>query len=113
MTNLKSDMEELKNLQREVAEQRAKRTRHRAPARQTGGQESAATETRAASMQTATDDSTSEVQAQEVEKAIQDFAGQIETSIKTLEETASERPVLALLAAFSIGVIVGQLISRR
>jgi len=113
MTNSKSDIEELKDLQREVTEQRAKRTRHRSTARQTGSKESAVSEARAASMNTATDDSAGAVRAHEAEKAIQDLSGQIETAIKTIEETASERPALALMAAFTIGIIVGQLISRR
>lgn len=33
--------------------------------------------------------------------------------VQELEEAASENPALALLAAFGIGVIVGQLISHR
>ena len=42
-----------------------------------------------------------------------DLAGQIETIMSELEEAAQEHPSLALLAAFGIGVFVGQLLSRR
>ena len=113
MTNSKSDIEELKNLQREATEQRAKRKRTRSTARQTEGQQSAAAEAHSAATKTVVEDSASEAQAHEAEEAIQDLAGQIETAVTRLEETASERPALALLAAFSLGVIVGQLFSRR
>ncbi len=125
MVNPKSDIDELKNLQREAREQRAKRKKPRPTPGKTEDQESAAAETRTAAKAPAADsvseaqahdveeDSSTEEQAHETEEAIQDLAGQIETAVTKLEETASERPVLALLAAFSLGIIVGQLFSRR
>ena len=39
--------------------------------------------------------------------------GQIEDIMSELEEAAVEHPALALLAAFGIGIFVGQLLSRR
>ena len=33
--------------------------------------------------------------------------------LKDMEDAARERPVLALLAAFSLGIVVGQMFSRR
>lgn len=80
---------------------------------QTEAQQSAAAIARTASTKPATNESASVAQANEAEKAIQDLAGQLESAAKTMEETLSERPGLALLAAFSLGVIVGQLFSRR
>ena len=41
------------------------------------------------------------------------LTGQVEDFISELEEAAAERPALALLAAFGIGIFVGQLLSRR
>ena len=41
------------------------------------------------------------------------LTGQVETIMSELEEAAQEHPSLALLAAFGIGVFVGQLLSRR
>lgn len=43
----------------------------------------------------------------------QDISDQLEMYLRELEETALERPVLALLATFSLGVIVGHLFTRR
>ena len=44
---------------------------------------------------------------------IEGLSGQIENIMFELEDAAAEHPALALLAAFGIGVFVGQLLSRR
>lgn len=41
------------------------------------------------------------------------LAGDMESLFYDLEEAATEHPKLALLAAFGIGIFVGQLLSRR
>jgi ElaB/YqjD/DUF883 family membrane-anchored ribosome-binding protein len=109
VTNSKSDIDELKDLQRDSTVRRAARKKPRATTRQAAG----AAKTSAATPTSTVDDSASEAQSQEVEKTNQDFAEQIEIVVKELEEAANDRPVLALLAAFSLGIIVGQLFSRR
>ena len=47
------------------------------------------------------------------EQTIGEFALQIEQFMKEAEAAAIERPALALLTAFSLGIIVGQIFSRR
>ena len=49
----------------------------------------------------------------DTEQTIGEFALQVETFMKEAEAAAIERPALALLAAFSLGIIVGQMFSRR
>jgi len=44
---------------------------------------------------------------------IEELTGPVENMLSELEEAASEHPALALLAAFGIGIFVGQLLSRR
>jgi len=44
---------------------------------------------------------------------IEGLTGQIEDIMFELEDAAAAHPALALLAAFGIGVFVGQLLSRR
>ena len=44
---------------------------------------------------------------------VEGLTGQIENIMSELEEVAAEHPALALLAAFGIGIVVGQLLSRR
>lgn len=113
MTNSKSDLEELKGLQREASERRAERKKPRAKPRQTKEKQSAVEKDNSAATKPATQDTAGEMPPPETEKTIQDLAGQIETIVKEVEEASSERPVLALLAAFVLGVVAGQLFSRR
>ena len=44
---------------------------------------------------------------------LEGLAPQVENIMTELEEAATEHPALALLAAFGIGIFVGQLLSRR
>jgi len=47
------------------------------------------------------------------DETVEGLGGQIEDIMFELEDAAAEHPALALLAAFGIGVFVGQLLSRR
>ena len=113
MTNSEHDIEELKSLQREATERRAERKKTSSTAKQAENQQSEAEKDRPAPKKPAAQKTASNTQAPESEKNSQDLAGQIETIVKEMEEAASERPMLALLAAFSLGIFVGQLFSRR
>jgi len=124
-----SDIDELKNMQREAAEQRDKRKKHRAKASIAEGQQSPAgqdqkrnpkpaendqaNEAKTENLKAGEDDQIYEAQAQETENDIQDIADQIEIAVKNMDELASERPVLTLLAAFTLGIVVGQMFSRK
>ena len=46
------------------------------------------------------------------EETINDLAAQIGGFVTEMEAAAKERPAVALLAAFTIGIVVGQLFSR-
>lgn len=114
MTNSKSDIEELKGLQHEATERRTERNRPPSTAKGAEDQQSEMMEDRDVTTKTTAQDSAAaKSPATESKKTIQDLAGQIENLVKEMEEAASERPLLALLAAFSLGVITGQLFSRR
>lgn len=54
-----------------------------------------------------------QLEQESTEQTIGEFALQVETFMKEAEAAAIERPALALLAAFSLGIIVGQMFSRR
>jgi ElaB/YqjD/DUF883 family membrane-anchored ribosome-binding protein len=55
----------------------------------------------------------SKAEAGSQEIAEHEIVGQLEKYLKEIEEVARERPALALLTAFAIGVVVGQLFSRK
>lgn len=44
---------------------------------------------------------------------VDDLTSQLETYLKEIEETAMERPALALLTTFALGIIVGHLFTRK
>ena len=54
-----------------------------------------------------------QLKQESTEQTIGEFAQQVETFMKEAEAAAIERPALALLAAFSLGIIVGQMFCRR
>ena len=54
-----------------------------------------------------------QLKQESTEQTIGEFALQVETFMQEAEAAAIERPALALLAAFSLGIIVGQMFSRR
>ena len=119
MTETQNDLEELKNLQREAAAGRAEREQQRSTANERDPAVAApatkmpkSTETPPPAEAAAPADTLIQP-ATAADEAVEDFANQIGGFVKDMEEAASERPVLALLAAFSVGVIVGQLFSRR
>ena len=102
MTKPKSELEELKDLQKESRKLKQKQE----------PSDSAQAEAEVIEVQT---DNTEEGGGPPVEQGeiFEDLAGQVENIMSELEEAATEHPTLALLAAFGIGIFVGQLLSRR
>ena len=113
MTNSTGDVEALKRMQSDAAKRRAERKRR--PSIQTpaaehpSGTEVNQNDTEAQAEQ----DSVGEAQVPELEQTAQHYADQVAAAVKQLEDTAREHPALALLAAFTTGVVVGNLLSRR
>ena len=94
MSNKQSDVNELMALQQDVAKLKA-------------DEKSARTQTEAP-----VDEEQAEA-TEALESKVDDFAEQIDAFVKELETAAQERPRVALLAAFAIGVAIGQMLSRR
>jgi ElaB/YqjD/DUF883 family membrane-anchored ribosome-binding protein len=112
MSNSKSDIDELKTMQREAAELKAEQKKPRPKAKTVAEKKSRSEEDRNAE-KPPVHGSSGEDQASELDKSVQDIASHLESAGKEIEEAAKERPVLALLAAFTIGIVVGHLLSRR
>jgi ElaB/YqjD/DUF883 family membrane-anchored ribosome-binding protein len=112
MSNSKSDIDELKTMQREAAELKAEQKKPRPRAKSAAGKKSRSGEDRNAE-KPPVHGSADEDQASELDKNVQDIASHLESAVKEIEEAAKERPMLALLAAFTIGIVVGHLLSRR
>ena len=87
MTKSKTETEELKILQKESRELRKSKSKPQAP----------------------------ELENDEVEPETDsaELTTQIDQLIREVEEVATQHPALALLAAFGIGILVGQMLTRR
>jgi len=112
MSNLKSDIDELKTMQRESAEQGAEGKQPPSTAKSASGQNSRTVEDRNTT-EPPVQDSAAEEQTSEWDKPVQDLAAQIETAAKEIDEAAREHPAMALLAAVTIGIIVGHILTHR
>jgi ElaB/YqjD/DUF883 family membrane-anchored ribosome-binding protein len=50
---------------------------------------------------------------QDADQALHNLAARIETATAELEDVTRKRPIAALLAAVTIGIVIGQILSRR
>jgi hypothetical protein len=60
-----------------------------------------------------TPDAADESEMSELEKTMRELSDNIENAVGEIEDTAREQPVLTALVAFTLGLVVGQLFSRR
>lgn len=108
-----TEIEELQKIQREASERRAERDRERLATKEASleqpAEEQAEPGTESRSANTPPGESISGA----AERLSPGLGDQLGSLLGELEEAARERPAIALLAAFSLGVIVGQLFSRK
>ena len=100
MTNIVCDADDLKTLQREADELRESR-----------GKNNSTVESVSQTLQ----DHEGEQCKQEssTESVLLELADQIELYLKETGAAVQDRPVVSLLAAFALGVVVGQFFSRK
>ena len=107
------NVDELKSLQRDAETLKARRNRRgpteTSPAEQAGGNDERANDAKEQSVK----DPAEEAPVLEAEGTDPHYADQFAVAVKELEDTTREHPVLALLAAFTTGIVVGNLFSRR
>ena len=113
MTNSTRDVEALRRMQSDAAELRAERKRRGSTQAPAAEDPSETEEDQSGSKKQAVPDSAGEGQALESEKNVQHYADQLADALKQLEDAAREHTALALLAAFSTGIVVGNLFSRK
>lgn len=100
MINVSSDADDLKTLQREADELRKSREK---------------------TISTGESDSQPQQEHEEeqcekessAESVLLELSDQVELYLKETEETVQEHPMISLVTAFVLGVVVGQLFSRR
>ena len=100
MINISSDAYDLKTLQREADELRESR-----------GKNFSAGESVSQTLQEHEEEQCEKESS--AESVLLDLSDQVELYLKETKETAQEHPMISLVAAFVLGVVVGQLFSRR
>jgi ElaB/YqjD/DUF883 family membrane-anchored ribosome-binding protein len=101
MSEAKDEISELMALQREAAEPRS---RPRKPDKKTEPAEQGAPP--------AGDEPISGAES-ELKKTMQELSENLEIAVQEIEDAAREQPALTALVAFTLGLVVGQLFSRR
>jgi len=103
MTSTDSDIEELDGLKRAASERRARRAK---PESKRGVSTTPATGI-------AEDGGESPPSPSETEEPGHKLVDQVETLFGEIGEASRERPALALVSAFAVGILVGHLFSKR
>lgn len=112
MTDPQTELDQLRALHQDAAEKRTRRGSARKKSETASGESSGTGEERAKAAPAARQQ-TSDEDAPEWEKTLEDLAIHLESAVSEIEDVTREHPVLALLAAFTVGVFAGQLFSRR
>lgn len=112
MSQAQDEISELMALQRESAELRAKARKARPKTESAGpavspeaGEKPESTESESAAAD--------ERGMSDLEKKINEISDDLETAVQEIEEAAKEQPALTALVAFTLGIVVGQMLSRR
>ena len=113
MTKPTGDVEALKRMQSEAAKRRAERKRNRSTHAPAAEHASGAKDDQNDTEKQAEQEPVDEAQVPESETNVQHYADQLAGALKQFEDTAREHPALVLLAAFTTGVVAGNLFSRR
>jgi hypothetical protein len=117
MTSTETDLDELKALQREAALLRSQRQQKSSTAARTERKEDSAASVEEADSQPEAEPAADSQPLEEAiaasAKTLEDLNIDFNAILKDMEEAARERPMLTLVAAFTLGIVVGQLFSRK
>lgn len=101
MTHTNDEIEEIKNLKQAASERRSKRAKPASKKR-------AATKAAAGNI----DDDGQSPQS-EPEEFVDKLTDQVETIFGEIAEASRERPALALVSAFAVGILIGHIFTKR
>ena len=104
MAHTNDEIDELNSLKHAASERRSKRA-----TKPTANKRAAST----APAGTEENGGQSPPSASESEEMFDKLAGQVETIFGEIGEASRERPVLALVSAFAVGVLIGHIFSKK
>jgi hypothetical protein len=103
MTHTNDEIEVIKSLKQAASERRSKRAKPASKKR-------AATTPAAGKVE---DDGQSPPPASESEEFVDKLTNQVETIFGEIAEASRERPALALVSAFAVGILIGHIFTKR
>jgi hypothetical protein len=109
MAHTNDEIDELNSLKHAASERRTKRANFASKERAASNKTAAPTPP----AETEEDGDQSPPPASESEELVDKLAGQVETIFSEIGEASRERPVLALVSAFAVGVLIGHIFSKR
>jgi hypothetical protein len=116
MAHTNDEIDELNSLKHAASERRSKRADSASDKRAASKKKAASNKKAAPTPPSGTeeeDGGQSPPPASESEELFDKLTGQVETIFGEIGEASRERPVLALVSAFAVGVLVGHIFSKR
>jgi hypothetical protein len=110
MAHTNDEIDELNSLKHAASERRSKRADSASKKRAASNKKAAPTPPAGTEEE---DGGQSPPPASESEELFDKLTGQVETIFGEIGEASRERPVLALVSAFAVGVLVGHIFSKR
>jgi hypothetical protein len=109
MSKAQDEISELMALQREATAPRSRRPK----AGRTTGPAKEAASAMAGDPEPSGSDTAGDEEMSELQETMKELSDNLEYAVQEIEEAAREQPALTALVAFTLGLVVGQLISRR
>ena len=108
MAHTNDEIDELNSLKHAASERRSKRATKPTANKRAASTAPAGTEENGGQSPPSASES-----ASESEEMFDKLAGQVETIFGEIGEASRERPVLALVSAFAVGVLIGHIFSKK
>ena len=112
MTQVNDDIDELNNLKQEASERRARRAKP-VPKKRSAAKTASATSDEVSEETPRASGDPDESPPLESEEIVHKLVDQVETIFGEIGEASRERPALALVSAFAVGILVGHLFTKR
>lgn len=116
MSKAQDEISELMDLQREASRKRPRPTKAKTRKKPTVSEEAARvdeTEPKQETGKPGADPDGTEDPRSEVEERIKELSENIESAVQEIDNAAKEQPALVSLVAFTLGLVLGQSLSRR
>jgi hypothetical protein len=109
MAHTNDEIDELNSLKHAASERRSKRANSASKKRAASNKNAASTPP----AETEEDGGQSPPPTSKSEELVDKLTGQVETIFGEIGEVSRERPVLALVSAFAVGILIGHIFSKR